>query len=255
MSETAAPLLSAELEEFLRLAGDADSVELKLTVPDEDRFSTAAALGVDPLEARIRQVFFFDTPDLKLDRAGVVVRARRTQGAADDTVVKLRPVVPGDLPGDVRGHRDFVVEVDAMPGSYVCSGSFKGQAKASGVHDVVAGRTPLRKLFSKQQRSFYADHAPAGIELDDLSPLGPVNALKLKISPEGLGRRLAVELWFYPDGARILELSTKCAPDDWFEAATQSRDFLLARGVNLSGEQATKTRRALEYFAAFTRAG
>jgi hypothetical protein len=253
MTKSAAPLLSEDLEKFLRLVGEADSVELKLTVPDEDRNSTAASLGVDPLEGRIRQVFFFDTPDLALDRAGIVVRARRTQGDPDDTVVKLRPVVPSELPQELRDHRDFVVEVDAMPGSYVCSGSFKGEAK--GVKDVAAGRTPVRKLFSKKQRSFYADHAPAGIELDDLAVLGPVNALKLKVAPEGLGRRLAVELWFYPDGSRILELSTKSAPGDWFDAATESRDFLQGLGVETTGEQATKTRSALEYFAAITREG
>jgi hypothetical protein len=243
------PLITEELDEFLRLVGAADSVELKLTVPDEDRFSTAASLGVDPLEARIRQVFFFDTPDLALDKAGVVVRARRTQGAADDTVVKLRPVVPGELPREVRDHPDFNVEVDAMPGSFVCSGSFKGEAKAGSVKEAVGGGKPVRKLFSKEQRSFYSDHAPAGIDFDDVAILGPVNVLKLKISPEGFGRRLAVELWFYPDGSRILELSTKCAPGDWFEAATESREYLEAVGVKLTGEQSTKTRSALEYFA------
>ena len=50
-------------------------------MPNEDRQTAIAALGMDPLDARLRQVFFFDTPDLALDRAGVVVRARRTQGA------------------------------------------------------------------------------------------------------------------------------------------------------------------------------
>ena len=244
------PLLSENLETFLRLVGDADSVELKLTVPDEDRSSTAASLGVDPLEGRIRQVFFFDTPDLALDRAGLVVRARRTQGAPDDTVVKLRPVVPAELPREDRNHKDFVVEVDAMPGSYVCSGSFTGRLKAGGVSDAVGGQLPLRRLFSKRQRAFYAAHAPMGLELDDLAVLGPINAFKVKVSPEGLGRRLAVELWFYPDGARILELSTKCAPGDWFETATEARDFLGGLGVELSGKQSTKTRTALEYFAA-----
>jgi hypothetical protein len=241
-------LLTPQLEELLRLVGDADSVELKLTVPDEDRQSAAAALGVDPLDARLRQVFFFDTPDLALDRAGVVVRARRTQGAPDDTVVKLRPVVPAELPNDLRARRDFVVEVDAMPGSFVCSGSFKGQAKGA-VSEAVAGGQPLRKLFSKPQRAFFATHSPAGVELDELSVLGPVHALKLKLSPKGLGRRLAVELWLYPDGSRILELSTKCAPEDWFEVATTSRDYLVGLGVDVTGEQATKTRAALTYFA------
>ena len=80
--------------------------------------------------------------------------------------------------------------------------------------------------------------------------LGPVIALKLKLLPAGLDRKLAVELWLYPDGSRIAELSTKCAPADWFETTTQSRDLMKAAGVSLSGEQATKTRVALEYFAA-----
>ena len=241
-------LLTPQLEELLRLVGDADSVELKLTVPDEDRLSAVAALGIDPLDARLRQVFFFDTPDLALDGAGVVVRARRTQGAPDDNVVKLRPVVPTELPDHLRARPDFVVEVDAMPGSFVCSGSFKGHAKVN-VAETTAGKHLLSELYSKPQREFFAEHAPEGVGLDDLSVLGPINVLKLKVMPEGLGRKLAVELWFYPDGSRILELSTKCAPAEWFGVATESREFLSGLGIDLAGEQATKTRKALEYFA------
>jgi hypothetical protein len=248
--EAKPPLLPPELEEMLRLVRDADSVELKLTVPDEDRQSAAQALGIDPLHARIRQVFFFDTPDLLLDRAGVVVRARRTQAAPDDTVVKLRPVEPNSLPEDLRAREDFVVEVDAMPGSYVCSGSFKGKVKNGGVWEAVQGTRPLRKLFSKAQRAFFEEHAPPGIAMDDLTMLGPVTAFKLKLVPVGLNRKLAVELWLYPDGSRILELSTKCPPADWFDATVESRDYLKGVGVKTTGEQATKTRAALEYFAA-----
>ena len=43
-----------------------------------------SALGLDPLEAQIRQVFFFDTPDLDLNAVGVVARARRIQGRPED---------------------------------------------------------------------------------------------------------------------------------------------------------------------------
>jgi hypothetical protein len=246
-TDAPAPLITPQLEELAGLVGDADSVELKFTVPDEDRRSAVTALGIDPLQARIRQVFFFDTPDLALDRAGVVVRARRTQGAADDTVVKLRPVVPKELPDDLRARPDFVVEVDAMPEKYVCSGSFKGEAKAA-VLETALGEKPLRKLFSKPQRAFFTDHAPDGIELDDLSVLGPVHALKLKVSPKGMARRLAVEMWLYPDGTQILELSTKCAPNEWLDVGIRSREFVRGLGLDLTSEQATKTRTALEYF-------
>src|SRR4051812_46047499 len=90
---------------------------------------------MDPLEGQIRQVYFFDTPDLALFQQGVVARARRVQKKGDDSVVKLRPIVP------------------------------------------------------------------------------------------------------------------KCEPASAFDVAARTRAFLLDRGVNLSGEQQTKTRTALEFFS------
>jgi hypothetical protein len=242
-------LSDAELQQLLALTRDADSVELKLTVPDSERRATVTALGMDPLDAEIRQVFFFDTPDLRLDKHGVVVRARRVQRRDDDSVVKLRPIVPGELPPGVRQSRNLVVEVDAMPGGYVCSASLKGTLGTTDVKEVAEGRRAIRKLYSKEQRAFFTAHAPQGLGLDDLSVLGPITVLKLKFSPEGYGRRLVAELWFYPDGSRILELSTKCAPGQAFQVAAESRAFLASRDVDLLGEQQTKTKTALEYFS------
>ena len=242
-------LSDAQLEQLLALTADADSVELKLTVPDSERRSTVTALGMDPLNAQIRQVYFFDTPDLTLDKHGVVVRARRVQQRADDSVVKLRPVVPNELPDGLRKSKNLVVEVDAMPGGYVCSASFKGTLGTTDVKNVAAGKRAIRKLYSKEQRAFFTAHAPDGVGLDDLSVLGPITVLKLKFSPEGYGRRLVAELWFYPDGSRILELSTKCTPNQALQVAAETRAFLSGRGVDLFGEQQTKTKTALEYFA------
>lgn len=48
-----------------------------------------------------------------------MVRPRRIQRRDGDTVVKLRPVVPDQLPKDVRRSRNLVVEVDARPGGYL----------------------------------------------------------------------------------------------------------------------------------------
>jgi hypothetical protein len=61
------------------------------------------------------------------------------------------------------------------------------------------------------------------------------------------------ELWMYPDNSRVLELSTKCDPGEAFQAAAETRAFLSSRGVDLSGDQETKTLKALEYFAARAR--
>ena len=82
-------LITDDLADMLSLIEGADSVELKLTVPESSQRSILRALDLDPLDAQIRQVFFFDTPDLALDKAGVVARARRMQGKGDDSVVEL----------------------------------------------------------------------------------------------------------------------------------------------------------------------
>jgi hypothetical protein len=239
-----------QLVELLSLIKDSDSVELKLTVPEESHRSTVSSLGMDPLDAQIRQVFFFDTPDLALDRAGVVVRARRIQGKGEDTVVKLRPVVPSELPNELRLSSSFRVEVDALPGGFVCSATMKGALRHGNVKDALSGEKPFRKLFSKEQRAFFAEHAPEGIGLDGLGLLGPIFVLKLAFTPEGFDRRLVAEMWLYPDGSRVLELSTRCEPSQAFNVAAETRVLLSKHGVDLSGDQQTKTRKALEYFAA-----
>jgi len=243
------PLTGEEIAKMLALANEADSVELKLTVPEVAQRSAVTALDIDPLEGQIRQVFFFDTPDLDLNKAGLVARARRTQGRADDTVVKVRPVVPHEIAPELRKLPDFGVEVDALPGGYVCSASYKGELEQPHVRDATLGRHPIRKLFSKGQRNFFGEHAPNKLEIDDLAVLGPINVFKLKFEPKGFNHRMVAELWLYPDGARILELSTKCAPNEAFQVAAEAKAFLSEHKIALSDEQETKTATALKFFA------
>jgi hypothetical protein len=250
-STTAAPgLPDSDLERMLGLMKGADSVELKLTVPNAAHRSTVGGLGLDPLDAQIRQVFFFDTPTLALNQAGLVVRARRVQGRDGDSAVKLRPVEPSELPSRLRKSPNLVVEVDAMPGGFVCSASLKSPLANAHAHDAVSGVRAVRKLFSKEQREFFAAHAPDGIALDELSVLGPIFVLKLNFNPKEFGRKMVGEMWLYPDGSRILELSTKCAPAEAFQVAAEAKAFLAKRGVDVGGEQQTKTKTALEFFSA-----
>jgi hypothetical protein len=248
MTSTAA-LGNEDLIELRRLVKGSDSIELKLTIPEHSYRSAATALGVDPLEAQIRQVFFFDTPDLDLNRAGVVARARRVQGRDHDSVIKLRPVVPSELPVRLRRMPEFVVEVDALPGGYVCSASLKGSLPPTAVHRSVAGEKPLRKLFSKPQRAFFEAHAPSGLTLDDLAVLGPIFVLKLKLAPRTFTRRIVAEMWLYPDGSRIVELSTKCLPGEGLDVAMELREYLASKDIPTDAEQQTKTKTALEFFS------
>ena len=80
--------------------------------------------------------------------------------------------------------------------------------------------------------------------------LGPIFVLKLKVQPDTFSRRLVAEMWMYPDGQRVVELSTKCLPGEGLDVADEARTFLESKGIELTGEQQTKTKTALEFFSA-----
>jgi hypothetical protein len=242
-------LSNEQLVEMMGLLKGSDTVELKVTIPASGARSAVAALGMDPLDAQVRAVVFFDTPELTLNDAGVIVRARRIQGKRDDTVIKLRPVVPADLPEEMRQSPALGVEVDATPEGFVCSASMKGVLGTTEVREAMQGDRPIRKLFTKEQRAFYDAHAPAGVGFDALSVLGPVFLLKLKQQPEGFPRRIVGEMWLYPDGTRIVELSMKCLPDEAFQVAAEARAFFHERGIDTTAPQQMKTKTALGFFS------
>ncbi|MGA8393778.1 MAG: hypothetical protein WB775_16745 [Burkholderiaceae bacterium] len=253
----AKPLSREQLDAMFKLVKGATSVELKLSVPVGAGSATVKSLGFDPVEAQPRQAFFFDTPDLALNKAGVVVRARRIQGGDGDTVIKLRPVDPSTIDPDLRRSAAFKIEVDAMPGGFVCSASFKGSCTGQEVLDVSAGKMPLRKLFSKEQRTFYDTHAPASVTMDKLVLLGPTFLLKAKHQPKAkdFDRPIVLEVWIYPDGSMVIEVSTKCLPKEAFKVATDFKDYVTRNGIALVADQSAKTRTALEFYTARLKSG
>jgi hypothetical protein len=240
---------SQDIGKMLELVKGSTSVELKMTVPDTSHRAAIRGLGFDPVEAQPRQAYFFDTPDLALNKAGMIVRARRIQGGRGDTVVKLRPVDPATIDNNLRRSQGFKIELDAMPGGFVCSASFKGVCTAQEALDVATDEAPVSSLFSKEQRGFYAAHAPADITMDSLIPLGPAFLLKVRYAPNDFGRRIDVEMWLYPDGSRIFEISTKCLPKEGFQVAAEFRAHLAKCGIEVTAVQETKTKRALEFFS------
>ncbi len=254
--ETGAPRLSDEqVTDVIALLKGVDSVELKVSIPAEAHRAAIRGLPLDPVEAELRHVFFLDTPELALYRAGVVVRARRMQGGDGDTVVKLRPVVPEQVPLELRRSGGYTIEVDILPGGFVCSGSLKDRTTGKIIRQAVTKGSPLR-AYSKEQRAYLRAHAPEGIDLDRLTVLGPIFVLKSVFTADltetgGAGdRRMVAEMWLFPDGSRAMELSTKCRPRDTLRVATETRAWILGRDVAIDGAQENKTHKALTLLAA-----
>ena len=237
-----------DLREMLEKLVDVGTVELKMNVPAEQRLSLRK-LGVDALKGKIREVVFFDTPDLALFKAGVAVRGRRTQGRDDDTVAKLRPCLPNDLAPAFRKSPNIKVEMDVTRRSHVVSASMKGERPAGTLTQVLAGAVPLEKFLSKEQRAFLDGHLPDGLGLRDLVPLGPTYVIVLKTVPPGFDHKLTIEQWHFPGQVPLVELSTKAVPSEVFALAKETTDYLALHGLTPSGEQEPKTRKALSFYA------
>jgi hypothetical protein len=235
------------LEMLERLAA-MPSIELKMNVPADQRMALSG-LHLDFMAGKLREVYFFDTPDLTLFANGLVTRARRTQGEDDDTVVKLRPAEPTSLRPEVRDSRNLKVEMDVTRGSYVVSASLKGSRRPGAVREAVTGGRPLEKLFTKEQRAFFADHAPAGVGWDDLVTLGPVMVVLIKWVPDGLTNKTTIEQWHYPGQVPLVELSTKATPQNALQVYADAAEFVAGHGLSAVGAQEPKTRKALEFFS------
>jgi hypothetical protein len=245
---TPKPLSRDEIIEMFGQMKNVGSVELKVSVPGHQR-AALAGLGLDLLQGRIREVYFFDTPGLDLFANGVVLRGRRTQGTLDDTVVKLRPAQPADLTPAERDSPNMKIEMDVTRGGYIVSASLKGERRPGTVRAAVTGDRPVPKLFTKEQRTFFERHGPEGVDWSDLVALGPAYVVVLKHAPRDLARKVTIEQWHYPGEVPLVELSTKAMPDTVLQVYADAATFLRARGLTAEGEQEPKTRKALEFYA------
>jgi hypothetical protein len=234
-------LSDRELDQLVAVAGQVDRVELKLTVPRRAEQATCAALGVQFRRTPDHQVFYFDTPDRLLRQHGVVFRARSRRNQRDDVVVKLRPAAPEDLPARLRRSKRFVVEIDGMPGTYVCSAASKTHLAAGEVARTVRRGRPPRRLLSPSQLRLLTTHLPAGVDLDRLATLGPVDVHRGRTRPAEAHLGLVAERWTFPDGTEILELSRRCPPAEVLSAAARTATVLLAHGLDLTGPHQLKT--------------
>jgi hypothetical protein len=229
-----------------KLTGQAERVELKVVSSERQ----CRSLRIERAAAQTRRVFFLDTPDLALYRHGLVVRIRDLGDRADDAVVKLRPMGSHTVPKWLRRKNALEVEIDAMPGQRVCSGSLKVRLGRGVVARTLSAGRPLAKLLAQPQRRLLAACGPDHLSLGDLTVFGPVEVQKYKFQPDGFDRRLTAERWAFPDDSTVLELSTRCPVGKAPEVAAQLTTILSAHGVSPAEPQLTKTEMTFRYSAA-----
>lgn len=228
-----------------------DAIEVKVTVIERDETKALRELGLERDDAERRRIFFFDTRKLDLFGNGVCLRAREMGGDESDSTVKIRPVGPERVADKWRKKSGFKVEADAVGAKeIVCSASFTVEQKSKEIDQVASGSRAIAKLFSAEQEDFLAAMAPIPVDFDALVPLGPVAVLRWKCRHAGLPYELCTEEWRLPDGRDVVEISIKVEPAQAAAAQGALRGFLAGLQIEPEPRQQTKTRMALEYFAA-----
>ena len=224
-------------------------VEIKVTIRPDQELQGLRALELDEDSAEVRVIYFYDTVDLDLFKAGVVLRARLVRGDDDDSTVKIRPVDPAKVP---RGWTDidgFKLEADIAGKRIVRSASLTVRQKRDEIDAAAKGQRPISKLFSKDQMRLLAEFYAHSVDFERLRPLGPIRVLCWKTRHPGFPYGLTSEEWRLPNGEDLLEVSIKVEPDAVAEARPAFAGHLRELGLDPKGAQETKTRTALEYFA------
>jgi hypothetical protein len=226
-----------------------EAVEIKATIPTHQVRNALKSHHLDQNNDDERYIYFFDTPDLNLFSAGIVIRARRRIGDQHDTTVKFRPVDPNSVSEDWRRFAGFKIEADASEKGVVKSASLTMPVQKGHIKQVARGHKSVPSLFTDDQKMFLFTLAEKKVDIAKIVPLGPIRASRWKINSDALPWPMTVELWKRGDGATILELSIK-VPVIQAAAATAGFFALLAEvGAERDNAQQAKTRWALNFYA------
>jgi len=233
-----------------RAVAGAEQIEIKATVPNHQIVPALRRFGLTASNDEERFIYFFDTPALDLLGAGIIARARRVIGDDHDSTVKFRPVVPEDVDKQWRKYRGFKIEADASENAMVKSASFSMPVDKGLIKRVASGKRGVAALFTAEQEAFLASMAGREVDFAELAVLGPLVAQRWEIEDPACPWPMTVELWRRSDGQRLMEVSIKAPVVQAAAAIGGFMAFLAEVGAERDRDQQTKTRWALEFYAA-----
>lgn len=228
-----------------------DSVEIKVTLPSAQAGPAVEAFGLGAGGRRWEVSFCEDVargtaPATPLLDTGVVLRARHKGGAKADTTIKLRPgrrsqLTPYWLEQHETDDWELKVEADWSGDRRVLAAALTADRPGDRIADVRAGRLPLSQLFHDGQQRFLADGSPIRINLDVLTLLPPVTAVRwpeFEVDPK---LSVRAERWTVDD-LDFLELSIVADPDEAADRQAALHQYVTAHGFQPDPTAETKTR-------------
>lgn len=232
-----------------REVAGAEAIEIKATIPDHQIAAALKRFGLTSRNDEERYIYFFDTPDLKLLRAGIIARARRVVGDEHDSTLKFRPVDPAKVGKQWRKYKDFKIEADASEKGVVKSASFSMPVAKGLIKRVAAGKKGIAALFTSEQEAFLDEMAGQAPDLAELSVLGPLRAQRWDFEDPACPWPITAELWRRADGATLMEVSVKAPAIQGAAVMAGFMAFLAEVGAERDRDQQAKTHWALDFYA------
>jgi len=229
-------LVAASLCPGLRAQESCNSEAKLLLASSQVQAATTSLNGTEESHGRI---YFYDTSALDLLSKGLILRLRK--GAGSDLTVKMRPPNGKHFSNPSIGKERYKCEVEITGG--VESRSYSVQT------DNVAGYVPekgtdLLPLLSPGQKRLL-ENSQIRIDWAKVKQVADIKSTTWRGLTRSSPGKLSLELWEWPNG-RILEVSTKTAPNAGPAAYTELESLAKKNGLALSPVQQSKTSTALK---------
>lgn len=239
-----------------------DGVEVKVTLAGDQTDRAVQRLGLPPDRPRWRIYFCEDVTEggsavPPLLTAGVVLRARDKADDKDDVTVKFRPCRRSQLTdrwlaveeGETEDGDEWEVKVEAdWSGDHRVLAASHTTERPEGT---VSGEwRSAADLLVPEQRAFLRDCAPIAINLETITLLPPVTAIRWRsvdAAPAGLDPR--AERWTIGD-LDFLELSVACDLDEARSKQDALTGLLHSLGLPVDLDQPSKTRQVVQHLVA-----
>jgi hypothetical protein len=239
----------------LAVGEEVNRVEIKLSCDSAHIDQAVKAFELKDADANRRVIHFFDSKNLGLFQAGIILRARQSadteaaHGDKAETTVKLRPLARSQVRGDWFKLDDFKCETDSTGQRTIDSCSLDQKVKTADLIEVLQGKAGEKKVFGEKQEEFVSEYRTVRVDWDRSEPLGPIASRTWKLKFEGFTDPVAIELWDLSADLHLMEISTRADAGQVDQITAKLKKLLETRGVRVAADGETKTRTALEYFA------
>jgi len=234
-----------------------EKAEVKLQLEPQDLSRVLDSLSAEKEDAKLRRIFFFDTPDLSLFSEGVILRARiHEQGKKSgegDTTVKIRD--PRAVNHSDLDREGFKCEWDIAASAKRACSYTQDRGALDFARVLIKQDHSVKTLLTSKQRDFLQDHLSSKTAWESLKILGPIYSRAWKLespllhSQDRSDPEWSIELWELPGVARFLELSTRSELGDADTTLADLRDWCQNHGIRLTQNPSTKTEWVLKYFS------